>query len=107
MIAVSCGAVIIEKHFTLNKSQKGADHKISLEPKEFGLMVKKIRTTERMLGQKIFNIKSQIEKKRKFFIRRLTAKQDIKKNDIKICFFLNYNYKHYICLFKLIDVLYN
>ena len=82
VIAVSCGAVIIEKHFTLNKSQKGADHKISLEPKEFGLMVKKIRTTERMLGQKVFNIKSKIEKKRKFFIRRLTTRKDIKKGDI-------------------------
>lgn len=82
LIAVSCGAVIIEKHFTLNKSQKGADHKISLEPKEFELMVKKIRTAERMLGQKVFNIKSKIEKKRKLFIRRLTTRKDIKKGDI-------------------------
>ena len=82
VIAVSCGAAIIEKHFTLNKSQKGADHKISLEPKEFALMVKKIRIAERMLGQKVFNIKSKIEKKRKLFIRRLTTRKAIKKGDI-------------------------
>ena len=56
VVAVANGAKIIEKHFTLNKIQKGADHKISLEPKEFKNMVSKIRTTEEMLGKKVFRI---------------------------------------------------
>ena len=81
VIAVSCGAVIIEKHFTLNKSQKGVDHKISLEPKEFELMVKKIRTTERMLGHNTLKIRSEMKKKRKNFLRYLTVKKEIKKGD--------------------------
>ena len=49
-IAVSLGASVIEKHFTLNKKMSGPDHKISLNPKEFKEMVKKIRQTEIMLG---------------------------------------------------------
>ena len=41
MTAITCGAKIIEKHFTLDKKQKGADHKISFLPNEFKLMIKK------------------------------------------------------------------
>ena len=82
VIAVANGAKIIEKHFTLNKSEKGADHKISLEPKEFKIMVKKIRTTEKMLGNKTFKISREIKIKRKIYLRYLTAKKDIKKRDI-------------------------
>ncbi len=48
--AVSLGATIIEKHITLNKNQPGPDHKASLEPKEFELMVKGIRIVETSLG---------------------------------------------------------
>ena len=50
IVAVSLGAKVIEKHFTLNKKQKGADHKISMTPKEFSIMVNKIRETEESLG---------------------------------------------------------
>jgi|TARA_B100001964_G_scaffold168831_1_gene185581 sialic acid synthase SpsE len=82
VVAVSCGATIIEKHFTLNKLQKGADHKISLEPKEFINMVNKIRTTEEMLGKKVFRINDEIKKKRNMYLRYLTAKKDIKKGDV-------------------------
>ena len=80
--AVSLGATVIEKHFTLNKKQKGADHKISMEPKEFEVMVKKIRITEKMLGKGIFEENKEIIKKRKMFLRCLVAKKDIKKGDI-------------------------
>jgi len=44
---------VIEKHFTLNKNLPGADHKISMEPREFKNMIKKIRETEKILGQKM------------------------------------------------------
>ncbi len=69
------GANNIEKHFTLNKPQKGADHKISLEPKEFKLMVKKIRTAEKMMGQKIYKFNSKKKKKKNIFLRFITAKK--------------------------------
>lgn len=42
--AVLIGARIIERHFTLDNSQKGSDHKCSLEPYEFGNLVNEIRT---------------------------------------------------------------
>lgn len=48
--AVALGASIIEKHFTLDKSLPGPDHKASLEPDEMGVMVQAIRDIEMALG---------------------------------------------------------
>lgn len=48
--AVARGAVVIEKHFTLDKNMEGPDHKASLEPKELQEMVKAIRNIEKVLG---------------------------------------------------------
>ena len=50
IIAVSIGATVIEKHFTLNRKFKGPDHKLSSDPKQFRIMVKNIRLVEKMLG---------------------------------------------------------
>lgn len=50
IMAVSLGAVIIEKHFTLSQSLPGPDHKASLEPKTLKDMIKKIRQAEIALG---------------------------------------------------------
>ena len=48
--AVSMGAEVIEKHFTLDKSLPGPDHKASLEPDELQAMVKAIRNVEIAMG---------------------------------------------------------
>jgi N,N'-diacetyllegionaminate synthase len=48
--AVALGAEIIEKHFTLDKSLPGPDHKASLEPDELKAMVKAIRNIEVAMG---------------------------------------------------------
>lgn len=48
--AVARGASIIEKHFTLDRSMPGPDHKASLEPGELRQMVYQIREIERALG---------------------------------------------------------
>lgn len=48
--AVVLGASIIEKHFTLDKSMPGPDHKASLEPEELKQMVKAIREVEKAMG---------------------------------------------------------
>jgi N,N'-diacetyllegionaminate synthase len=50
LAAVSMGATIIEKHFTLDRSMKGPDHKSSLEPSEFRNLVKAIRNIESAMG---------------------------------------------------------
>jgi N,N'-diacetyllegionaminate synthase len=48
--AVALGATVIEKHFTLDNSMEGPDHKASLEPQELREMVRSIRIIERALG---------------------------------------------------------
>lgn len=48
--AVAMGARIIEKHFTLDKSLPGPDHKASLDPVELGAMVSAIRNIELAMG---------------------------------------------------------
>jgi len=47
LIAICLGAKVIEKHLTLNKSLSGPDHKTSLNPEEFSLMVSQIRDLEK------------------------------------------------------------
>jgi len=48
--AVAMGACVIEKHFTLDKTMQGPDHKASLEPDELKSMVTAIRNIELALG---------------------------------------------------------
>jgi len=48
--AVAMGAKVIEKHFTLDKTMEGPDHKASLEPDELKAMVQAIRNIEKALG---------------------------------------------------------
>lgn len=48
--SVARGAKVIEKHFTLDKSMEGNDHKISLLPQEFQAMVEGIRQVEAAIG---------------------------------------------------------
>jgi len=48
--AAAMGAVVIEKHFTLDRNLPGPDHKASLEPQELAEMVRSIRQIEKALG---------------------------------------------------------
>lgn len=50
LASVVLGGRVIEKHFTLNKKDKGPDHPHSMEPHEFRFMVDSIREVERALG---------------------------------------------------------
>lgn len=52
MAAVSLGAKIIEKHFTLDRSMEGNDHRVSLLPDEFTMMVQGIREIELAMGHR-------------------------------------------------------
>lgn len=48
--AVALGAAVIEKHFTLDKTLPGPDHRASLDPAELRAMVRAIRNIELALG---------------------------------------------------------
>jgi len=50
LAAVAMGASLVEKHFTLNTDQAGADHAISLDPSDFAAMVRDLRSVEAMQG---------------------------------------------------------
>lgn len=50
LASVVLGGCVIEKHFTLNKADKGPDHPHSMNPTEFKLMVDYVREIERAMG---------------------------------------------------------
>ena len=80
--AVALGASVIEKHFTLDKSMEGPDHKASLNPVELKEMVENIRKIERALGDGIKKPnKSELEIK-KNVQRSIVASNKIIKGDI-------------------------
>ena len=51
-VAVSLGAKVIEKHFTLDRSLSGPDHPFAIEPNELKDMVRNIRLVESSMGTK-------------------------------------------------------
>lgn len=81
--AVALGATIIEKHFTLDKTLPGPDHKASLEPNELKAMVSAIRNIEKAIGGSGLKEVSKSEEKNKPIARKsIVASTDIKKGDI-------------------------
>mgnify|MGYP000905832311 FL=1 len=80
--AVALGATVIEKHFTLDKSLPGPDHKASLEPDELKAMVSAIRNIEKAIGGSGLKEVSKSEAKNKPIARKsIVASKSIKKGD--------------------------
>ena len=79
--SVVLGGRVIEKHFTLNKKDKGPDHPHSMEPAEFKFMVDSIREVEKAMGSTRKEV--QKEEGETVFVQRrcLYAKHDLKKPD--------------------------
>ncbi|QCU90478.1 N-acetylneuraminate synthase [Thiomicrorhabdus sediminis] len=79
--AVAMGAQVIEKHFTLDRTLPGPDHKASLEPQELKQMVISVRHIEQALGdgkkQSSVSEKANISVARK----RIVAKSAIQKGE--------------------------
>lgn len=79
--AVALGAVVIEKHFTLDKTMEGPDHRASLEFEELRALCKGIRELEKALGSGIKKA-SKSEAKNKIIARKsLVAKREIQKGE--------------------------
>jgi len=80
--AVAMGATIIEKHFTLDKTMDGPDHKSSISPEELKAMVSSIRNIEKALGSSIKK-PSRSEKPNITMARKsIVASKSIKKGEI-------------------------
>ena len=80
--AVALGACVIEKHFTLDKSLPGPDHKASLEPIELIAMVNAIRNVEVSLGSEIKAPTIGEIKNIHFARKSVLASQKIEKGEI-------------------------
>jgi N-acetylneuraminate synthase len=79
--AVAKEAVVIEKHFTLDCSLPGPDHRASIEPLNLKMMVESIRQVEKALGNGVK--KPTISEAKNITIARksIVAKTDIKKGE--------------------------
>ena len=80
--AVAMGANCIEKHFTLDRSMNGPDHKASLEPDELKSMVKAIRNIEKALGSNIKKPSKSEKSNIKSARKSIVAKTKIKQGDV-------------------------
>lgn len=81
--AVALGAVVIEKHFTIDRTLPGPDHVASLEPDELKAMVRGIRNLELAISGSGIKAPSESEKKNISIARKsLYVKQNLKKGHI-------------------------
>ena len=81
-IAVALRACVIEKHFTLDRTMEGPDHKASLVPAELKAMVLAIRAAEQVLGDGIKK-PTQVELRNKPIGRKsIVALKHIQKGEI-------------------------
>ncbi|MEG2587499.1 MAG: N-acetylneuraminate synthase [Cetobacterium sp.] len=80
--AVALGAEIIEKHFTLDKSMMGPDHKASLNPIELKYMIDSIRNIEVALGSKDKFVTESELKNKNIARKSIVARKNIKQGDI-------------------------
>ena len=80
--AVSLGATVIEKHFTLDCNMEGPDHAASTEPKAFAELVQSIRRVESCLGDGIKQATAAEKGIAKVVTKRVVAAKEIKKGDI-------------------------
>ncbi len=80
--AVAMGAKVIEKHFTLDKTMEGPDHKASLEPDELKAMVKAIRNIELALGSRVKKPSQSETLNIKVARKSIVANSSIKKGEV-------------------------
>ena len=80
--AAASGAVLVEKHFTLDRTLPGPDHKASLEPDELKNMIRAIRDVEKALGDGIKKPTKDEERIKKVVRRSIVAKVEIPKGAV-------------------------
>ena len=88
--AVARGARVIEKHFTLDKTMEGPDHRASLDPAELRDMVRAVRRVEIALGDGEKRVAdgeaANIEVARKSIVasRRISAGETLTEDNITV-----------------------
>jgi sialic acid synthase SpsE len=80
--AVSLGASVIEKHFTLHNKLPGPDHTFALTPEELRYMVKAVRNCEKSLGMGTKIVLEEEQELKRFAQRSIQACEPIRKGDV-------------------------
>jgi N,N'-diacetyllegionaminate synthase len=80
--AVALGATVIEKHFTLDRTMEGPDHKASLEPNELKAMVSAIRNIEQALGDGEKHVSASEAKNIEIARKSIVAACNIRKGEL-------------------------
>ena len=81
IVAVSMGANIIEKHFTLDKKMSGPDHSFSIDPNGLKSLISQIHEIDQMKGDGI-KIPQSSEIENRLAIRKsITAKRDLQQGE--------------------------
>lgn len=81
-LSIGAGAALIEKHFSLDPTRVGFDHKISLNASDFKQMVERVRLAEKVMGSPVKSLSKKIVEMRKKFLRSVVAIDAISKGDI-------------------------
>ncbi|MDO8667829.1 MAG: N-acetylneuraminate synthase family protein [bacterium] len=79
VVATAMGAVLIEKHFTLNHNFAGPDHWFAADPKELSVLVHQVRQAEKILGNSQIVLSKEEKKIRDIARRSVIAALAIKK----------------------------
>lgn len=83
LVAVGMGVRILEKHITLDRSEKGIDYQSALEPDEFKQYIKRIREVEATLGDsKLMPLLDVDREYRRFQKKSIVASTDLKKGTL-------------------------
>jgi N,N'-diacetyllegionaminate synthase len=80
--AVALGASVIEKHFTLDRTLPGPDHKASLEPNELKAMVAAIRNIEQAMGDGIKRASASEAKNKPIARKSLVAARALRAGEV-------------------------
>lgn len=82
LAAVTLGATVIEKHFTLDKNMPGWDHKVSANPEELKIICEESKRNFDALGNGIKIVSDEEIAKRLKFRRSVTSKVPLKKGQV-------------------------
>ena len=80
--AAALGATVIEKHFTLDKTMEGPDHKASLDPQELKAMVQAVRHIEAAMGSGRKTVTPSEAKNKPIARKSIVAACDIKAGEV-------------------------
>jgi len=82
LAAITLGAKVIEKHFTLDKTMPGWDHAVSANPEEMKIIVEEGKRIVTALGKYSRVVSAKEMKQRESFRRSIVTKRKIKKGEL-------------------------